>query len=491
MQEQASALDYTYWESNDCTLDNRDGLYKNLEGLIALPSSLLPILVRHFHGVSHVGQRGVIGAIKSRFVIKKTSHAVKRILATCLTCARTNVGKPKAKHQHLPQPDFPFHTLQIDFTHMPAQGSIKYLLVIVDQFSKWVEAYPTSKETAEVVCQKLCNEIIPRFGIPHQINSDRGPSFTSEVIQKCAKTLAIDWKYHVPYHPQSSGVVERMNRTIKNRLTKAMIETGMTWIKLLPQILCEIRMTPSAATKLSPFEIIMGRPFPTPWSASRGAPLLEGDIDTALSDYVHNLVETLNNNYQKVCLSQPLPSIDPTHPWKPGDAVLVQSLKPRALGEAACSSPQTVLAVTRTSILTDGQPQWIHASRVKTSPTKPPKASDQVDDDSGEPAPGFNTPIDDDSGEPAPGSNPPTHTQSLINTQRLKEPRLRKPSDPRLNNNKVLEHPAGTESLEYHTMSNLIKIDCFILIMEKMKCPLSSHDAYTVSLELGTRPGDD
>uniref|UniRef100_A0A3P9BP53 Uncharacterized protein n=1 Tax=Maylandia zebra TaxID=106582 RepID=A0A3P9BP53_9CICH len=88
------------------------------------------------------------------------------------------------------------------------------------------------------------------------------------------------------------------------------------------------------------------------------------------------------------------------------DAVLVKSLKPRALGEAACSSPQTVLAVTRTSILTDG-PQWIHASRVKTSPTKPPQASDQADDISG---------------EPTPGSNPPTHTQSLINTQRLKEP---------------------------------------------------------------------
>ncbi|XP_039897492.1 protein NYNRIN-like isoform X2 [Simochromis diagramma] len=426
IQEQASACDYTYWENNDCTLDDRDGLYKNLEGLIALPSSLLPVLVRHFHCVSHVGQRGVIGAIKSRFVIEKTLHAVKSILATCLTCARTNVGKPKAKHQHLPQPDFPFHTLQIDFTHMPAQGSIKYLLVIVDQFSKWVEAYPTSKETAEVVCQKLCNEIIPRFGIPHQINSDRGPSFTSEVIQKCAKTLGIDWKYHVPYHPQSSGVVERMNRTIKNRLTKAMIETGMTWAKLLPQVLCEIRMTPSAATKLSPFEIIMGRPFPTPWSASRGAPLLEGDIDTALSDYVHNLVETLNNNYQKVCLSQPFPSTVPTHKWRPGDAVLVKSLKPRTLGEAAFSSPQTVLAVTRTSILTDGQPQWIHASRVKTSPIRPPQASDQADDDSGGPAPGTRTNkytrVDDISGEPAPGSNPPTHTESLINTQRLKEP---------------------------------------------------------------------
>uniref|UniRef100_A0A3P8Q4G3 Uncharacterized protein n=1 Tax=Astatotilapia calliptera TaxID=8154 RepID=A0A3P8Q4G3_ASTCA len=85
----------------------------------------------------------------------------------------------------------------------------------------------------------------------------------------------------------------------------------------------------------------MGRPFPTPWSASRGAPLLEGDIDTALSDYVHNLVETLNNNYQKVCLSQPLPPTAPTHQWRPGDAVLVKLLKPRTLGEAAFSSPQT------------------------------------------------------------------------------------------------------------------------------------------------------
>uniref|UniRef100_A0A3P8RD63 Murine leukemia virus integrase C-terminal domain-containing protein n=1 Tax=Astatotilapia calliptera TaxID=8154 RepID=A0A3P8RD63_ASTCA len=78
------------------------------------------------------------------------------------------------------------------------------------------------------------------------------------------------------------------------------------------------------------------------------------------------------------CLSQPLPSTDPTHKWRPGDAVLVKSLKPRTLGEAAFSSPQTVLAVTRTSILTDGQPQWIHASRVKTSPIGPSQASDQT-----------------------------------------------------------------------------------------------------------------
>lgn len=125
----------------------------------------------------------------------------------------------------------------------------------------------------------------------------------------------------------------------------------------------------------------------------------------ALSTDVHNLVEKLNNNYQKVCLSQPFPStVPPVETRRCGVGEVAKTKDTR--GGRACSSPQTVLAVTRTSILTDGQPQWIHASRVKTSPTKPPKASDQVDDDSGEPALGFNT---------------PTHTQSLINTQRLKE----------------------------------------------------------------------
>lgn len=251
MQQHATDEDRDYW-SSEAVVPNTAGLLCTPDGRTALPACALPALVRHFHGVSHVGQRGVIGSIKSQFCINKTAQITKQILSTCLTCARTNVGRPGAQHQHLPQPQYPFQSLQIDFTHMPPQGSLKYLLVIVDQFSKWVEAFPTSRETADVVCQILCKEIIQRFGVPTSINSDRGPSFTSEITQKCAKALNINWSLHVPYHPQSSGVVERMNRTIKNKLTKAMTETGMKWVSLLPSVLSEIRMTPSASTLPSP-----------------------------------------------------------------------------------------------------------------------------------------------------------------------------------------------------------------------------------------------
>ncbi|KAG1968687.1 hypothetical protein F2P79_003442 [Pimephales promelas] len=59
----------------------------------------------------------------------------------------------------------------------------------------------------------------------------------------------------------------------------------------------------------------------------------------------------------------------PTHPFVPGQSVLVKCLKPTKLGEANYLGPANVIAVTRTGVLTDLQPQWIHASRVKAAPS--------------------------------------------------------------------------------------------------------------------------
>ena len=85
----------------------------------------------------------------------------------------------------------------------------KYLLVFIDTFSGWVEAYPTKKETAQVVVKKLLEEIFPRFGLPKVLASDNGPSFVSQVNQLVAKPLGIDWKSHCAYRPQGSVQVER------------------------------------------------------------------------------------------------------------------------------------------------------------------------------------------------------------------------------------------------------------------------------------------
>uniref|UniRef100_A0A672LGL9 Uncharacterized protein n=1 Tax=Sinocyclocheilus grahami TaxID=75366 RepID=A0A672LGL9_SINGR len=59
------------------------------------------------------------------------------------------------------------------------------------------------------------------------------------------------------------------------------------------------------------------------------------------------------------------PMEKPTHPFVPGQSVLIKSLKPTKVGEPRYLGPATVIAVTRTGVLTDYQPQWIHASKLK------------------------------------------------------------------------------------------------------------------------------
>nr|XP_012329016.2 uncharacterized protein LOC105731716 [Aotus nancymaae] len=101
--------------------------------------------------------------------------------------------------------NLPAQDWQIDFTHMPTHKRLRYLLTFVDTFSGWIEAFPTSRETANMVASILIQEIIPRFGLPATIQSDNSPAFIAQVVQLVIKSLNISWKLHIPYHPHSSA----------------------------------------------------------------------------------------------------------------------------------------------------------------------------------------------------------------------------------------------------------------------------------------------
>jgi hypothetical protein len=70
--------------------------------------------------------------------------------------------------------------------------------------------------------------------VPKAIGSDNGPAFVSKISEGLAEILGTNWKLHCAYRSQSSGQVERMNRTLKETLTKLTLETGTDWVVLLP-----------------------------------------------------------------------------------------------------------------------------------------------------------------------------------------------------------------------------------------------------------------
>ena len=258
-----------------------------------------------------------------------------------------------------------------DFTEVkPAKYGNKYLLVFIDTFSGWVKGFPTRKETAIVVVKKILEEILLRFGIPKVMGSDNGPAFVSQVSQSVAKLLGIDWKLHCAYRPQSSGQVERMNRTIKETLTKLTLATGTRdWVLLLPLALYRARNTPGPHG-LSPYEIQYGAPPPLvnfhdpEMSKFTNSPSLQAHLQ-ALQAVQREVWKPLAAAYQD---QQDQPVIP--HPFRVGDAVWVRRHQTKNL-EPRWKGPYTVLLTTPTALKVDGIAAWIHAAHVKAATTPP------------------------------------------------------------------------------------------------------------------------
>ena len=134
----------------------------------------------------------------------------------------------------------------------------QYILVVSDYATRFPEAFPLRRFTAAVVAEKLL-ELFTRHGIPKEILTDQGTNFMSCLLKELYKMLGVKSIRTTPYHPQTDGLVERFNQTLKQMLRKVMSEEGRNWDRMLPFVLFAYREVPHTSTRFSPFELIYGR----------------------------------------------------------------------------------------------------------------------------------------------------------------------------------------------------------------------------------------
>jgi hypothetical protein len=272
-----------------------------------LPPSLHDRVLKIFHDSPEGGHLGVDRTTKK---ILETFYwpGLKKIVADyicrCLDCERFKTAKEntKALLQTITSKQ-PWELIEIDFIGPVNESTSgkKYILSVVDHFSKYAVTYATSRQDSKTVIECLTN-LVAQYGVPQRILSDQGRSFVSKDFQNFCVAWNIKKSTSTSYHPQTQGLVERFNSTIVQILKRFVHERQDEWDTYLPMATYAYNTSVQRVNGVTPFEVIFGKKATTPLSEL----VNETTGELVLADYVHKTRQHMQKIHTLVTKNQNL-----------------------------------------------------------------------------------------------------------------------------------------------------------------------------------------
>ena len=228
---------------------------------------------------------------------------------SCPQCQRGSDYGHRLKTTGSIQSKGPWDTLSVDIVGpLPANRRHEFVIVFVDCFSRYSILVPASNHTASTVSDALLRHVVPYFGTPRRLLSDRGREFVGEVWASLTRSLGIQRLLTSPYHPEGNSINERSHRTINNMLRARLLEgvPSRKWVDEIPGIMLALNAMVHEPHGFSASMIATGREPTLP-------PDLEGDAcaSPSLEDpasYVEAVKKHLTLTHQQI---HP-PTDDPT-----------------------------------------------------------------------------------------------------------------------------------------------------------------------------------
>ncbi|XP_055869763.1 uncharacterized protein LOC129923337 [Biomphalaria glabrata] len=240
---------------------------------------------------------------------------VRKVVNQCKTCAELKPRFFKQFSGTLIKATQPFQRVSIDFKGpLPSATHNKYLLTMVDEYSRFPFAYPCPDMSSSTVI-KCLNQLFSFVGMPEYVHSDRGTSFMSREVQSFLHERGIATSRTTAFNPSGNGQIERLNKTLWNAVTLALKDLDLPisrWELVLNQALYSIRSLLSTATNETPHERVFrfnrkssfGISIPT-WLSSPGRVLLRRENRSSKYDPLTEEVELLMCNPQYAVVRLP------------------------------------------------------------------------------------------------------------------------------------------------------------------------------------------
>ena len=280
------------------------------DGLIGLSSKgtfriLLPLEMRsdililaHEHPTGgHMGQQRTKLKIKQRFLWPGMGRDINSYCEGCIVCQRRHRPAPSKRAPMVSEVSSrPFERIAMDVTEMPLSSkNNRYALVIMDYFSKYVRIYPMQDQKTESILEGLLDWVY-ELGVPGRIHSDQGRQFESNMFQSLCQKLGIHKTRTTPYHPESDGMVERFNRTLKDMVAKYVNEEGLNWDANVKAYSMAFNSSVHSTTGYSPYFLVHGFEPRLPLDAAYGP----ADTIVPVQSYLADRLRAIRLAFQKV-----------------------------------------------------------------------------------------------------------------------------------------------------------------------------------------------
>ena len=282
-KEEISALgvDAKWWYGRWDALYVRNGLlyyrwepedpHHEVKWKLATPHNLVNLVLTQVHDSKMAGHLGITKtwgkAKRASFIWPGMRSEVERWVRRCVICQQRKPPTHSKRAKLVTyQVGVPWERVAADVAgpFPTTRNGNRYILVVQDYCTKWVEVFAMPDQTAETIATLIVDNIVARFGIFRELFTDQGSNFQSQLMREICRLLGISKARTTPYHPRADGAVERYNRTMEGMLASFTSTNQTDWDLHLPLLAAAYRAAPHESTKETPNMMVMGREVSLP-----------------------------------------------------------------------------------------------------------------------------------------------------------------------------------------------------------------------------------